>query len=365
MPMRIAKYQKIKEFLKREALKPESVVSMPSIRELMVRFNVAASTVNQALGELEHEHVIMRHQGRGLVAVREPGVWEVQSSGVRRGSIFLAYPDFPSEMLHHKVYTVEQYAKQCGLGVVQYHFSRGTPVSQIILAAQRHPRCQALVLIPAMARLTDRELGALGKLPHPVVLLDTSFHYDSLPGNLYLITHNPVDAAQMLSEYLLSNGHCRIGLIRNESQTDYGMELFKELSGRFQAGGATVRIFSKAVHSWDNPSSAAREITGDNLDAIRADGLTALFYISASGAYASIPLLVNEGIRIPEDISLISEGNLSWLEYSNPPLTVINPEYGQMCMRAVEIADGHHLDEQVFYSDLSIIIRDSVRNLGR
>ena len=48
------KYVQIKEYLKNEALKPEAVNNMPSVRTLMRRFNVAMVTVNQALLELEH-----------------------------------------------------------------------------------------------------------------------------------------------------------------------------------------------------------------------------------------------------------------------------------------------------------------------
>ena len=68
------KYVQIKEYLKNEALKPEAVNTMPSVRTLMRRFNVAMVTVNQALLELEHEQVIIRRQAYGEYPRGIPGL---------------------------------------------------------------------------------------------------------------------------------------------------------------------------------------------------------------------------------------------------------------------------------------------------
>lgn len=57
------KYEQIKSYLQAEAVKPESATRMPTVRELMRRFNVSLVTVNRALSELEHAKVIVRRQG--------------------------------------------------------------------------------------------------------------------------------------------------------------------------------------------------------------------------------------------------------------------------------------------------------------
>lgn len=84
----VPKYVQIKEYLKAEALKPEAITSMPSVRTLMRRFSVAMATVNQALIELEHENVIIRQQGRGIVAARMPQNPEVPDAAQNAASIF-------------------------------------------------------------------------------------------------------------------------------------------------------------------------------------------------------------------------------------------------------------------------------------
>lgn len=65
------KYLKVKSYLEAVAVKPESAMRMPTVRELMNQFNVSLATVNRALSELENDGVIVRRQGSGIVARRQ------------------------------------------------------------------------------------------------------------------------------------------------------------------------------------------------------------------------------------------------------------------------------------------------------
>lgn len=50
------KYLKVKLYLEKVAVRPESRLRMPTVRELMSQFNVSLATVNRALLELEFHH---------------------------------------------------------------------------------------------------------------------------------------------------------------------------------------------------------------------------------------------------------------------------------------------------------------------
>ena len=54
------KYLKVKSYLEAVAVKPESAMRMPTVRELMNQFNVSLATVNRALSELQNDGVIVR-----------------------------------------------------------------------------------------------------------------------------------------------------------------------------------------------------------------------------------------------------------------------------------------------------------------
>lgn len=362
----VPKYVQIKEYLKAETLKPEAVNSMPSVRALMRRFSVAMATVNQALIELEHENVIIRQQGRGIMAARTPQNLEIFNTAQNAASIFFAYPDYPAEQLWRLEFMVGQYAKQSGFQVISYKMQPDTTVQTITEAAARYPNCREVLIIPSPERYSHEELKILGRLSIPAVLLDSLSYYEEMPENLYIISHDPELSGRLIAECLLKHGHERIGYVRNEPQSDYGIRKQNALVKNLRRNGAVIpasHIFSETIHAWENSLNAARQITAKNLDKIRSQKLTALVYTSGVGACAAIPILVEGGFTVPDDISLISEGESTWMEFCNPPLSAIRPHYNDMCKRAMEIAEGKFLDEHLFFCDQEIIERKSIKTI--
>ena len=108
---KMLKYEKIKEYLKEEALKPSAVRKMPTVRALSRQFSVATATVLRALQELEQENIICRRHGSGIVAVC-PGSIDVNlkntqcNDDMRR--VVYAAVDYPSENIWLTNLMVEQ-----------------------------------------------------------------------------------------------------------------------------------------------------------------------------------------------------------------------------------------------------------------
>ena len=88
------KYLKVKSYLEAVAVKAESAMRMPTVRELMNQFNVSLATVNRALSALENDGVIVRRQGSGIVAAgkhRTVARLQGKAAGVR--NLLFAYND--------------------------------------------------------------------------------------------------------------------------------------------------------------------------------------------------------------------------------------------------------------------------------
>lgn len=365
--MKKPKYIQIKEYLKTEALKPEAVTGLPSVRTLMARFNVAMATVHQALVELEHENVIIRQQGRGIIAARSQRNPVRVPQALKKDVILLVYPDYPSELLWRIAFMAGQCARQRGFEVITYKTYPDTSIQMIAEEAAALPNCRELLLIPAAERFNHDNLQLLGKLSIPVVFLDNLFDYPELPANIYRLEHDPVLAGQLISQCLLENGHQTTGYIRNEPQSDYSnrkqdafIKAMKQQGGRIFPS----HVFSETVRSWDNALLFAQKITRKNLESIRDQGITALAYTSTLGAFGSIPVLAENGIRVPDDISLIGEGDLSWFENANPPLTVLRPTFSELCLRAMELAEGKFRSDHLFFCSQQIVLRKSVKKIS-
>lgn len=361
--MATLKYEQIKEYLKAEALKPEAISGMPSVRTLMRRFNVAMATVNQALIELEHEKVIIRQQGRGIIAARAEQLVCVLPEDREKPLIILAFPDYPAETLWGLAYTTEQYALQNGFGVMTYKIRQDTTCRALADLVGHCPNCAALLIIPPAERYSYEALEQFGHLPVPVVLIDCLFYYDDLPENVYNLSHDPAVAGELMAACLLEHGHTGIGYVRNDPRTDFGDLKQNAFVKTLKKNGISIpssHIFSEAIRSWESSMAAAQQIVGKNLSSIRKLGITALAFTSSPGAFAAVQTLAKAGFDVPGEISVIGEGESIWFGYGDPALTVLSANYSELGCRAVNIAAGKFREEHLFYCSQKLIVRNSV-----
>lgn len=337
------KYEAVIEYLQEEAVKPESRIKMPTVRELMRHFNVSLATVNRALQQLERDGTIIRRQGYGIISARTYGevVRLDEASCSAKRTIVLAAIDYPSETVWNLTYMVEQYVRQAGCRIVNCKIHQETTPAEIIDFSRSQPDCSALLLLLPPDRLSAEVIKCFCVLPYPVILLNSLSDYQETPPNFHVFSPDPESGAEQIVAYLLRQGHRRIGYVRNEPLCDYNERHLKTISCRLKQAGCVFdssHIFSAAIRSWEDSMLAARQITRNNLAVIRELGLTALVYTSSPGAYAAIPVLREGGFRVPEEISLIGEGDGRYFQYASPALTVTEPDYRLNCRRAVELA---------------------------
>ena len=366
------KYLKVKSYLEKVAVRPESRRRMPTVRELMSQFNVSLATVNRALSELENDGVIVRRQGSGIVAAgteRTVGRLLDDAEKSDAGQILFAYIDYPDETPWRIIHTITQYARLNQYGILDCKIYPDTSTATLIRFAASHPECAGLILLVGADRMDADRLEALGRLPMKVVVVDSMYFYPNfLPDNVYVLSPDPVDSAEKIVEVLIRKGHRRIGYIRNEPRTEYTDLFQKSLIGALKRANVELgsdRIFSSQIRSWENSLDAAVQLTQSNLDQIKALGLTALIYKSSNGALVSLRPLEQAGLRVPEEISVIGEGERSLYRYLSPQLTVVSPDYGKLSCAAVDIILGNFKPQNhnLIFSH-TLIDRESVRDLN-
>lgn len=251
------KYEQIKSYLQAEAVKPESATRMPTVRELMRRFNVSLVTVNRALSELEHAKVIVRRQGAGIVAARssrEVARLEAEPESGRKCLAF-AYNDYPDENIWNTIHMIAQYTRQHGCNLLDCKIYPDTPTETILNLVQSRTDCAGLVLLFGSDRMDREQLEALGRLPMRVVAVDSMFFYsDFLPDNVYVLSPDGADCAEKMAEVLVRRGHRRIGYIRNEPRSEYTDLHLKAFGAALKRAGVEFgpeQIFSATIRSWE------------------------------------------------------------------------------------------------------------------
>lgn len=361
------KYEVVKEHLLKEVRRPESVGRMPSVRQLMGRFGVSLATVNRALSELENERIIIRRPGVGITVNRKPAAVGGIDAENGKPAIVLAYTDYPDEGIWRKIYGIEQYCRQTDIRAINCKINRETRAAAIVEFIRAQPDCIGLILKFGADKFSKEELRELAALEIPVVIYESAMLYGDAPKNIYRLLPDPVDRGTLMAETLLRRGHRRIGYVRGEPNTEACNLTIRSVARRLKLAGipfGSEETFSTNINPWENSMDAVQELIRRNFDTIRRLRLTALIVSSSSCAVATLQTLTELGVRVPDDISLIAEGDRSICRYVLPRMTVVECDYQAMNELAVDIAAGRKQTEK-FRIDfpLHLIERESVRTI--
>lgn len=187
----------------------------------------------------------------------------------------------------------------------------------------------------------------------PIVSIDPVMSYPSYPSVHATNYQGAVDAM----DYLLSLGHSRIGYIGGRVELESSN---RRLSGyRDSLEKAGIPIDEELITSGDYTTQTG--ITGARQLLALQNRPTAIFASNDQMAMGVYQVMEEEGIRIPEDISLIGFDNIPESKYLG--LTTVDQFISEMGYKATEmlikIINGVPLDDETHKMQTKLIIRNS------
>ncbi len=196
---------------------------------------------------------------------------------------------------------------------------------------------QGAAVVVLATEMMDGDLEPYRNAPCPLVILD---HWtESMEFNSVLI--NNADAARMMTEHLLENGHTEVGYLR-------GAFRIKGFRSRF-VGFQTALKKRKIPYKEEYTVTLGTSSNGAYQDMLRYLQKnprlpTAFFADNDMIALGAMKALQEMGMRIPEDVSIVGFDDLPFCEISSPPLTTLrvpNREMGKMAVRRLaEMIEG-------------------------
>ena len=229
------------------------------------------------------------------------------------------------------------------------------PMEEII-AAQKDKTVSGLIILGT--ELNSHEIDFFTELPAPMVFIDTYF-----PFSVYdCIDIDNVDGVFKALQYLHTNGHRSIGLVKSSYETrnfkmrEYGfhetMEYFS-LPVKKEFLCSVDPAFDRSINDFSKYLEKTSSLP------------TAFFCMNDMIAYGCIKALHKHNYKVPNDVSVIGFDDLPSSNLSDPPLTTIRVSTHQIGRRAVErlaekiISPGSNLPENILIPN-KLIIRDSV-----
>ena len=153
--------------------------------------------------------------------------------------------------------------------------------------------------------------------------------------NLSSVATDDEAAAEYAIDYLVGQGHEKIGILGGDFTLSHtSKQRFlgcRKSFGKHQIPFQERKYYEKSNFSYESAYRAMERLLE------KAGDITAVFAMSDVTAIGAIRAIIDNGRRVPEDISVMGFDGITMAEYYNPKLTTIQQQYRVLAERSVEI----------------------------
>lgn len=194
----------------------------------------------------------------------------------------------------------------------------------------------------------------------PLIILDREVEEK----NLINILSDDENGAFKAVEYLIEKGHKNIGIIDGKAE--------------FKSANKRKNGFLNALIKYKLPINHDYMVEGHYDMESGYEGMrklirlpnhpTAVFCSSDDMAIGAIKAAFDEGLKIPDDISIVGFGDLEFSRYTTPSLTTVKRSIEEISIiggkKLVEIINGKKYEGEKVQIETKLILRDSVLDLN-
>lgn len=189
-----------------------------------------------------------------------------------------------------------------------------------------HKKVDGILAVPC-----NNDASTLEQLDHkliPVVLIDR-FYRDC---SLSYVTTNNYQGGLLATNYLIENGHRDIACIQGVKSSLPNTDRVNGYKKAMEDAGLGSRIIVIGDDfTTENGYGCARDL----LHSLYRP--TAIFALSGTLMLGALQAIREKGLRIPDDISIISFDDYFYLDYLEQPITRIRQPIEEMCILSVDI----------------------------
>lgn len=191
----------------------------------------------------------------------------------------------------------------------------------------------------------------------PVVFIDCG------EGDYYNVGIDDYDGAKMITRYMLKQGHRKIAFFCDrKNPVSSNFERFRGYCDSLAE--YSIRYNNQDYYYLPSDRHFRREILRKFAATAKQKGYTAVFVVSDLLAHEAILAFRDEGLRVPEDISVTGFDDNSYSRLSRPMITTIRQpvvEKGQEAAKLLmRLIAGEEVTPKSIRLPVELIVRDSV-----
>lgn len=334
-----------------------------TMQEIARRAKVSLATVSRTI---HSPHLVQQETRERVLRVMEEQhyVYNAVAGDLsrRRSSVLgLIIPTVTLSIFASSVAGVQEYAHEHGYSVIIGNTNYESATERRLLAIFQQRRV-AGVILTGMPSGSARILADLETEGIPAVV---TWETPKCPG-LNHVGFDNRKASRSMTEYLLSLGHRRIGLVVGPfSRIERVQERHAGYRDALEAHGLSYDpslVVESRSYSLLNGEEAMTRLLGAN------PLPTAVFAASDVLAMGVLRTLRVRGYRVPEDISLAGFDDVDFAAYCEPPLTTVRVPGHEMGRLAAEVLleriENGNAPVRQYALDTDLIIRESCRRFG-
>ncbi|HBO37416.1 MAG TPA: transcriptional repressor PurR, partial [Pasteurellaceae bacterium] len=204
--------------------------------------------------------------------------------------------------------------------------------------------------------------------------LDLLQHFSDLPmvvmdwgpnnSNTDLIQDNSFEGGYLATKYLIDNGHKNLGIIAGELSKTTARTRYEGFVNAIEEAGLKVNP------DWVMEGSFEPEDGYECMNKIlKLSSLpTAIFCCNDVMALGAISAIIEKGLRVPDDISIIGYDNIHSSRFYAPPLTTVHQSKSRLGERALKLLferiSQKSATREVIDAHPELVIRKSVKKLN-
>ena len=329
----------------------------PTIKDVARKAKVSVATVSRIVNKQTGYSEETRQ--KVLEVVREIGY---TPNAIARGlvkkstyTLGILLPSLTSSFMSELLNGIVTAARQHNYSVMICHTGEEGKDTQEYLTMLAEQQVSGVIV--ASERIKDEYIGMLSGMTVPVVLVATAHERYPFP----YIKVNDRTAAYQATRYLIDRGHRKIGMIAGTQ--DDPIAGLPRVDGYKQALlDAEIRFSEQQVVYGDFGYKSG--IAGMRVLLQQAPDVTAVFAASDEMAVGALSYAYQQGIQVPETLSVIGYDDTQLAEMALPPLTCVHQPITQMGQKAVEMLLEKERQGESIIMPFHITERESVRNLA-
>lgn len=276
----------------------------------------------------------------------------------RTFTLGLIIPDISNPFFSSLARSVEKAARRGGYSIILCDSEETTKIEVESFKLLENRKVDGLILSPVGQK--SKHFLAGNKPRVPMVLVDRYFPELRIP---FITSDNYQGAVEAVS-HLIENGHRSIACIQGLHDTSVNSDRVRGYIDAHKNKGLPI---DKSLIVGDNFGEENGYIE-TKLLIKRAQRPTAIFSLGNLISLGALKAISEEGLSIPQDVSLISFDDQPYFSYLSPPITTVtqqNKELGRIAVKLLieQIGSSTVHEPGGIFVPTKLLLRNSVRRL--